>query len=151
MGATSFLRKLIGGGRDDVDRRIAELVSLCNALLAESGEYASLAIARDAQAAYQLLDDSGREAFFDLLASRYSPSPDAVMRAAAAYQNNPSPGKLVELEEIVEPARQELFRRLNMAPGGTAALVGMRKTILKGLREHPGWQAADFGLLHLLR
>jgi malonyl-CoA decarboxylase len=151
MGATSFLRKLIGGGRDDVDRRIEELVSHCNALLAESGEYASMAIARDAHAAYQVLDDRGREAFFDLLASRYSPSPDAVALAAAAYQSNPSPDKLIELEEIVEPARQELFRRLNMAPGGTAALVNMRKTILKGLREHPAWKAIDYDLMHLLR
>jgi len=151
MGATSFLRKLIGGGRDDVDRRIEELVSHCNALLAESGEYASMAIARDAHAAYEVLDDRGREAFFDLLASRYSPSPDAVARAAAAYQSNPSPDKLIELEEIVEPARQELFRRLNMAQGGTAALVNMRKTILKGLREHPAWKAIDYDLMHLLR
>jgi malonyl-CoA decarboxylase len=151
MAVTSFLKKLIGGGRDDIDRRIAELVSLCNALLAESGEYASMAIARDAHAAYQVLDDRGREAFFDLLASRYSPSPDAVVRAAAVYQNNPSPAKLIELQEIVEPARQELFRRLNMAPGGTAALVGMRRTILKGLREHPAWKAIDFDLMHLLR
>ena len=151
MGATSFLRRLIGGGRDDIDRRIEELVSHCNALLAESGEYASMAIARDAHAAYQVLDDRGREAFFELLASRYSPSPDAVARAAAAYQNNPSPDKLIELEEIVEPARQELFRRLNMAPGGTAALVNMRKTILKGLRDHPAWKAIDYDLGHLLR
>src|SRR6185295_12145051 len=151
MGATSFLRKLIGGGRDDIDRRIEELVSHCNALLAESGEYASMAIARDAHAAYQVLDDRGREAFFDLLATRYSPSPDAVARAAAAYQNNPSPDKLIELEEIIEPARQELFRRLNMAPGGTTALVNMRKTILKGLREHPAWKGIDYDLMHLLR
>ena len=45
MGATSFLKKLIAAGRGAVDRRTDELVSLCNALLAESGEYASTALA----------------------------------------------------------------------------------------------------------
>ena len=38
-----------------------------------------------------------------------------------------------------------------MAPGGTAALVEMRKTLLKGLRAHPAWKAIDFDLMHLLR
>ena len=58
MGAASFLRKLIGGGaRAGVDRRTEELVSLCNALIAESGEYASTALARDALAAYHKCDE----------------------------------------------------------------------------------------------
>jgi len=151
MGATSFLRRLLGGGGGNIERRVHELLSLCESLLAESGEYASMAIARDTLAAYHALDERAREAFFDVLVSRYSPMPDAVVRAAAVYQNNPTPEKLAELQAIVEPARQELFRRLNMAPGGTAALVEMRKTLLKGLRAHPAWKAIDFDLMHLLR
>jgi malonyl-CoA decarboxylase len=51
----------------------------------------------------------------------------------------------------VEPARQELFRRLNMAPGGTAALVEMRRLLLAGARDHPEWRAIESDLLHLLR
>jgi malonyl-CoA decarboxylase len=148
---TSFLRRLFGNGGGSGERRVPDLVSLCQALLAESGEYASMAIARDTLAAYHALDERAREAFFDVLVSRYSPTPDAVVRAAAVYQNNPTPEKLAELQAIVEPARQELFRRLNMAPGGTAALVEMRKTLLKGLRAHPAWKAIDFDLMHLLR
>src|SRR5436190_7264179 len=151
MGATSFLRKLIGGGRDGVDRRTDELVSLCNALLAESGEYASTALARDALAAYRGLDERCRDEFFELLALHYSPSPDAVGRAAAAYQAQPSPENLIELQAVVEPARQELFHRLNMAPGGTAALVEMRRQLLSKLQQHPEWRAVDADLLHVLR
>src|SRR5260221_253882 len=151
MSTGNFLRRLFGNGVDTVDRRVHELMSHCRALLAESGEYASMAIASDALAAYHALDERAREAFFDLLVSRYSPAPDAVVRAAALYQSNPSPEKLIELQAIVEPERQELFRRLNMAPGGTAALVEMRKTLLKGLREHPAWKLIDFDLMHLLR
>ena len=151
MSTGNFLRRLFGNGADTIDRRVQELMSQCQALLAESGEYASMAIARDALAAYHALDEGAREAFFDLLVNRYSPAPDAVVRAAALYQSNPSPEQLIELQAIVEPARQELFRRLNMAPGGTAALVGMRQTLLKGLREHPAWKLIDFDLMHLLR
>ena len=151
MGATSFLKRLIGAGGGGADRRVAALLGICRALLAESGEYASTALAHDAVAAYQSLDEPGRELFFDALAREYSPAPEAVMRAATAYQQDPSPARLVELQSIVEPARQELFRRLNMVAGGTAALVGMRKTLLKGLRSHKHWQVIDDDLRHLLR
>jgi malonyl-CoA decarboxylase len=146
--AASFLRRLFGGAPPG---GLPRLVELCDALLAESGEYASAAIARDALAAYQGLDQGNRETFFDALARQYSPAPDAVARAAAAYQGDPSPAHLLALQAVVEPRRQELFRRLNMAPGGTAALVGMRKTLLLGLREHPEWRAIDSDLMHLLR
>ena len=102
---TGFLRRLFGNGASTGDRRVEELVSFCEALLAESGEYASMAIARDTLAAYHALDERARESFFDLLVSRYSPAPDAVVRAAAVYQNNPTPEKLAELDAVaLDPA-----------------------------------------------
>jgi malonyl-CoA decarboxylase len=151
MGAASFLRKLIGGSRAGIDRRTNELVSLCNALLAESGEYASIALARDALAAYERLDEPCRAEFFDVLARHYSPSPDAVGRAAAAYQANPSAENLIELQAVVEPARAELFHRLNMPPGGTAALIEMRRQLLGKLKAHPEWRVVDADLMRVLR
>jgi malonyl-CoA decarboxylase len=151
MGATSFLRRLLSGGQGGVDRRIHELLSLCESLLAESGEYTSTALARDALAAYQALEPRLREEFFDALARHYSPSPEAVAAAATAYQADPSPENLLRLETAVEPPRRELFRRLNIAAGGTAALVEMRRLVLKGLRAKPHWRAIEADLMHLLR
>ena len=151
MGATSFLRRLLSGGQGGVDRRIHDLLSLCESLLAESSEYASVALARDALAAYQALEPRLQQDFFDVLARHYSPSPEAVTAAAGAYQSDPSPENLLKLETTAEPPRRELFRRLNMAPGGTAALVEMRRQVLKGLRERPQWRAIDADLMHLLR
>src|SRR5262245_46234583 len=151
MGATSFLRRLLGGGQGGVDRRVHELLSLCESLLAESGEYASTALARDALAAFQQLDQPLRGEFFDTLARHYSPSPDVVGRAAGAYQADPTPENLQRLESAAEPPRRELFRRLNMTPGGTAALVDMRRQILQGLKASPQWRVIDFDLMHLLR
>src|SRR6266581_834729 len=103
MGATSFLRRLLGGRPEGIERRTRDLVALCEALLAE-----------------RQLDARCREEFFDVLARAYSPAPEAVGAAADAYRADPSPDNLIRLQETVEPARQELFRRLNMAPGGTA-------------------------------
>jgi malonyl-CoA decarboxylase len=151
MNPASFLRKLLGGGQSGVERRTRELLALCESLLAERGEYASTALARDAMASYQGLDERSREEFFEMLARHYSPSAEAVSRVAADYQADPSPENLARLQETAEPPRQELFRRLNMAPGGTAALVEMRKELLKGMKAHPQWRAIDYDLMHLLR
>ena len=38
-----------------------------------------------------------------------------------------------------------------MAAGGTAALVEMRRQVLRGLKQHPAWNAIDADLLHLFR
>ena len=153
MSASSFLRRLIGGrgGGGGVDGAVQNLLALCDALIGESGEYTSTALARQALDAYQALDEGGHEQFFGVLARDYSPSPEAVGQSAAAYQADPSPANLARLFATVEPARQELFRRLNMAPGGTAALVEMRKELLKSLRTRPHWAVIDADLLHLLR
>jgi len=151
VNPASFLRKLLGGGQSAVERRTRELVGLCEALLAERGEYTSTALARDALAACQGLDERSREDFFDVLARHYSPSPEAVSRAAAEYQADPSPANFARLQETVEPPRQEIFRRLNMAPGGTATLVEMRSQLLKGMKAHAHWRVIDYDLMHLLR
>jgi malonyl-CoA decarboxylase len=151
MNPASFLRKLLGGGQSGVERRIRDLLALCEQLLAERGEYTSTALARDALAAYQGLDEHARDEFFEMLARHYSPAPEAVSRAAADYAAEASPQNLARLQETVEPPRQELFRRLNMAPGGTAALVDMRRQLLKGMKAHPQWRVIDYDLMHLLR
>jgi malonyl-CoA decarboxylase len=150
MSAWGFLRRFVAG-RGGVNRTLQHLFALCDALLDESGEYASTALAREALEAYKGLDESGREQFFDVLARDYSPSPETVAQRAGAYQADPSPDQLALLLEAVEPPRQELFRRLNMAPGGTAALVEMRKELLKRLKLKPQWRVIDADLLHLLR
>ena len=108
-----------------------------------------MTLAREALESYKALDEHGRNQFFDLLARDYSPVPEAVRQSAIAYQADPSPQNLARLQAAVEPLRRELFRRLNMAPGGTAVLVEMRKELLKGLRTNPQRQVIDSDLLHL--
>ena len=151
MSASSFLRRLLGRSRPQVGQRTQHLVSLCEALLGERGEVSGAALAREAMAAYHQLDERGRSEFFDVLGQEFAPSPEAIGKAADAYRDDPVPRNLIRLQEVIESARQELFRRLNMAPGGTEALVEMRRQLLRGLDEHPEWRGIDADLLHLFR
>jgi len=151
MTAASFLRRLLGKMRPGVDHHTQHLVSLCETLLGQRGEVSGAVLAHDALAVYRLLDERGREEFFNILASEFAPSPEAVGNAADAYRYDPTPENLIQLQELVDSARQELFRRLNMAPGGTETLVAMRGELLRGLKKNPNWRAIDADLLHLFR
>ena len=148
MNVPSFLRRIFSGG--GADGGVRELAQLCDALLAESGEYASTALAREAVARWQALDERARESFFDVLAG-YSPPQEKLKAAAAAYQADPSSDNLIRLQQASESPRRELFDRLNMAPGGTAALVEMRRVLLTRIREKPEWRAIDYDLRRRLR
>ena len=151
MAVTSFLRRLLGAKQQKVDRTTQDLGALCEALLAEPAEFAGTTLARQALAAYKALDERCRHEFFDVLARAYSPPVEVVGAAADAYRLEPSSENFIRLQEAVDPPRQELFRRLNMAPGGTAALVEMRRILLKGLKANPQWRVIDADLRHLLR
>jgi len=149
VSVPAFLRRIFGGG-GDADGGVRELAQLCDALLAESGEYASTALAREAVAKWQGLDAAAREQFFDVLAG-YSPAEEKLKGAAAAYQADPSSENLIALQQATESPRRELFDRLNMAPGGTAALVEMRRILLTGIKRKPEWRALDYDLRRRLR
>ena len=127
------------------------VIERCHVLLSESGEVSGERLANEALAAYQGLSGGSLTTFFSLLASRFSPDPDLVDRSADAYRQHPSWETLTELQRAVEPPRQELFRRLNLASTGTATLIEMRRRILRGVDEHPPWGVVASDLAHLLR
>ena len=66
-----------------------------------------------------------------------------------AYQQDASPANLQALLEAVEPPRQELLRRLNLAPGGTAALVAMREDLIKHGGKEAQLRKVDDDFAHL--
>ena len=73
-----------------------------------------------------------------------------MLQAARAYADRQDADRVLELQRVVEPPRQELVRRINRAPGGTAAIVAMRRDLLKILSERPGLRAVDSDFSHLL-
>ena len=157
MTAASIIRRLLrsvsrpaGPGVKGADRNTRKTVTLCRALLSQRGEASGAALAHEVLAAYDSLQGAALEAFFDVLANEFSPDPQEVGRAADAYRQEPSQTNLVRLMHVVEPRRQELFRRLNMASGGTAALVEMRRRILPQLKSRAHWAGIEADLEHLL-
>ena len=122
----------------------------CRRLLSVRGEANGPMLALSIVHRIEALDDTQRARFFDRLASDFSPDPQAVLQAAQAYAAEPDATRLIRLTRLAEPPRQELFRRLNGAPGGTAALVRLRRALLEKLPRQPQWLAVEADLLHLL-
>ena len=122
----------------------------CRRLLSVRGEANGPMLALAIVHRIEALDDTQRGRFFDRLASDFSPDPQAVLQAAQAYAAEPDATRLIRLTRLAEPPRQELFRRLNGAPGGTAALVRLRRALLEKLPRQPQWLAVEADLLHLL-
>jgi malonyl-CoA decarboxylase len=132
------------------DHALRGLLAECRRLLSERGEANGPAIAQGIVERIETLADDRRWRFFDHLARDFSPDPQAVLASAQAYANNPGAEQLMHLTNATEPPRQELFRRLNRAPGGTAALVRLRRALLERLPKQPQLQAVEADLLHLL-
>jgi malonyl-CoA decarboxylase len=125
------------------------VIDVWRELLSERGEVSGAMIAREALAAYRNLDDVYRPAFFSRLAEEFGPDDGELRAAAEHYLAHPSAATLLQLQQAAASPRQELFRRLNQAPEGTATLVGARKHLLAGLTTHPDWQVIDADLVHL--
>jgi malonyl-CoA decarboxylase len=132
-------------------RAIERAIELCRALLSERGEVSGARVAAEVLGAYQQLDDEQVECFFDRLTAEFSVDAEAVQKAAEAYRLTASPATLSALQNAVESPRQELFRRCNMATGGTAVLVDMRRRLLRTLGDHPHRAEIDSDLTHLFR
>jgi malonyl-CoA decarboxylase len=153
MNTASSLKHLIvstnPSGRARLNHKAKKTIALCRALMSMRGEVSGASQAREALAAFDDLSEAGIDPFFNMLVSEFSTDPRQVIRAADCYRDQPTQENLSELQRVVEPPRQELFRRLNMAPGGTATLVAIRHRILRGLKSHPAWRVIDSDLVHL--
>ncbi|WP_232631239.1 malonyl-CoA decarboxylase [Methylobacterium sp. Leaf118] len=142
MAAISFLgdliqtisdrgRDLISFGRNDLARAAsaADLAKLCDDLISRRGEASGVALARLILDRYAVLPQEERLVFLDLVAAEFGADHDAVEAAIAAYRSEPTRARLGVLHEAAEPRSQELIRRLNLARGGTLALVRMREDL----------------------
>ena len=129
---------------------LRQLLAECRRLLSVRGEANGPLLAHEIVQRIDRLADVQRARFFDRLASDFSPDPQTVLAAARAYAEAPDAAALLRLTRVAEPPRQELFRRLNGAAGGTAALVRLRRGLLERLPKQPQLSVVEADLLHLL-
>jgi malonyl-CoA decarboxylase len=145
-------RALIDRARDrrgDAAARSASLVELCEELLSGRGEASGVALAREILSTYGDLTVGPRIAFFEALATRFGVDRERIDAAVDAWAREGSDEAAAELHLAAEPRRQELFRRLNLAPGGTAALVSMREDLMDALVRREDLAPVDQDFVHL--
>jgi malonyl-CoA decarboxylase len=135
--------------REPAQEQYVGLVGLCEALLSGRGEASGVALAREILAHYADLTIGPRIAFFETLAKTFGPDNAGIEAAIAAWHQSPSDETASELHHASEPRRLELFRRLNLAPGGTAALVRMREQLLDAMDHRDDLSDIDSDFVHL--
>jgi malonyl-CoA decarboxylase len=154
VSVSQMLSALVDIGRTYLDRPAARgidaIVDECHDLVSAHGEASGTALASRIVEGYLNLDDDERFQVLLRLDAAFSPDKDALTAAARAYADAPDDARYWTLADAIEAPRQELFRRLNMAPGGTTAIVGMRELILSRLRDHPEIKSFERDLKHLL-
>ena len=119
-------------------------------LLSGKGEASGVALASHLLSAYGALPRGEQRRFFELLATSFGPNLDAVRDAVADFLQAPDAASAARLHIVAEPRRQELIRRMNLAPGGTSQLVRMREDLLTAMKDEPSLAPVDADFRHLL-
>jgi malonyl-CoA decarboxylase len=135
--------------RESAEERSASLVELCEELLSGRGEASGVALAREILSYYAELTSGPRIAFFEALAHGFGPDHGKLDAAIAVWRAKPSDETATRVHRAAEPRRQELLRRLNLAPGGTAALVRMREHLLDALNRRGDLKVVDNDFAHM--
>jgi malonyl-CoA decarboxylase len=133
----------------DVEDRAASLIQMCRALLTGRGEASGVALASEILSRYRSLTSGDRAALFRALADDFGPDPKRVEEAVSRWNATRGEAAAAAIHYATEPRRQELFRRLNRAPGGTRALVAMRADLIETMREDRSLTEVDRDLQHL--
>ena len=144
-------RLLLGRGRSDGELAPKEetLSEMCEALLSGRGEATGVALADAIIARYHNLNADGRKTFLTDLAENFGTDRAKLDAAVQIYLDAPDEASISALHDAAEPRRQELLRRLNLAPSGTAALVRLREETFRYQHGYPAIRAMDADFRHL--
>jgi malonyl-CoA decarboxylase len=122
---------------------------LARTLLSERGEASGAQVARELHDVLSALAADDRHSFQRYLATEFQPDRAALRTAAEHYLADTTAEAAAALAQAADPPRQELLRRMNMAPGGTAALIALRSELTAHLHDEPELKLLDADLMHL--
>jgi len=142
-------RFLAFGAREKTLDPLALIQARCETLLSSRGEASGMALAKDILERWHAFDGAQQRAFMHMLLTRFGPDTARLDAAIDAWREHRQTKHLLGLHAASEPRRQELIRRLNLAPGGTAALVRMREALLKFKEDDRDLAAVDADFAHL--
>ena len=130
-------------GKKTVKKDLPTALQLCDDLISFKGIASGIAIAREITEIYSVFNTDQKLNFFKELNKKFSPNKEKVEIKIAEYLKEKNEKSLNELGTAVEGNRQELIRRLNMAPNGTPFLVSMREDLIKFLPINPELKTLD--------
>lgn len=142
-------RGLMKSDRGQPLARSANLEQLGLALISGRGEASGVKLAGEVLSAYDSASRAQRLDFLSALANRFGPEETRLNAAVQAYLADKSQKTMADLSAASEPRRQELLRRINHAPGGTASLVRLREDLLSYLPDNPQLGVLDSDFVHL--
>ncbi len=125
------------------------LAQASETLHSELGEASGVTLARRILERYGGLSPDEKLDYLQLLATRFSTDTVRLDAAIDAYRATPGPAAAQQLHVAAESRRQELLRRLNFAPSGTASLLRMREDLMQFLPQHPELEDVDADFEHL--
>ena len=138
-------------GKKTVKKDLPTALQLCDDLISFKGIASGIAIAREITEIYSVFNTDQKLNFFKELNKKFSPNKEKVEIKIAEYLKEKNEKSLNELGAAVEGNRQELIRRLNMAPNGTPFLVSMREDLIKFLPINPELKTLDEDIRHLFK
>ncbi|HCK19747.1 MAG TPA: decarboxylase [Thalassospira sp.] len=157
MSVKSWLSSIADRGRELLDLPIStpqeplkQLGAMCRDLVSQKGEARGTAVAREVVRLWESLPEEDHLAFFEMMQNDFSADRTKVTKAAEAFAKDPSEANLAALTQASEPVRQELLRKINMAPGGTRAIVDMRETLIGVLKDNRDLEPLNADMQHLL-
>ncbi len=140
---------LFSGSRMPQIAAEADLHTLCEMLLSSRGEASGMALAAEIFDRWSTLGGDGQQAFFRMLHEKFGPDTGRLDQAIEIYRSDKSSASIIKLHQAAESRRQELLRRLNHAPNGTAKLVRMREHLLASSDRSEAYHALDADFTHL--
>ena len=128
---------------DAVPVGATDLVRTVEALLSRRGEASGVMLARLVLEGYRAASAEQKTAFLVALSAFFGVDEEALAAAANTFVAARSAETAQALRDASRPRHLEVLRRLNLAPGGTEALVRMREDLLDLLKDHPGLKGLD--------
>src|SRR6478672_6751639 len=103
--------------------RVKQLAAI---LLSERGEASGAQVARELHHVLRALDADDRHSFQRYLATEFQPDKAALRAAAERYLAGTTAEAAAALAQAADPPRQELLRRMYIAPCRIGTLIAMR-------------------------
>ena len=125
-------------------------IACCDQLLSGRGEASGTALAAELIERYEALGTDGKHTIFRALLDDFGPDKERLAALTKAWLAEKTDAAAAELHFSSEPRRQELFRRINRATGGTKALVAMRADLLAAKKKDRSLEPVDRDFSHLL-